>query len=272
MLWLLRLIGAMLGRTAFYAGVRTAVTLDNLRHGYPNLTERARRRIAARSYSALGQIFFEFAHLRYASAREIKDGLTINNLDDVRHLIGDPNGAILLSAHLGNWEWLALGVGLQVKSLNVITKAQRSSVTERFLLAMRTRFGNRMIDAGDVRRIYRVLRSGELVAILGDQGADPDSVRVKFFGRTVPTFEGAARLALRTRAPILFLQVLKRTDQGYLCTFHHVPYDDLRDASDDNVRILTERHTAMLEQIIREKPELWLWQHRRWKNATEQSN
>jgi KDO2-lipid IV(A) lauroyltransferase len=104
-----------------------------------------------------------------------------------------------------------------------------------------------------------------LLAVLGDQAAPAEDVRVPFFGTAVPTLEGTARLALATRAPILFLQPLERTRHGYRCRFHSVPFEDLADASPANVRELTARHTAVLEAAIRECPELWLWQHKRWK-------
>jgi KDO2-lipid IV(A) lauroyltransferase len=190
---------------------------------------------------------------------------------EIKSYLSGPSGAILLSGHIGNWEWLALGCGLRLDMpLDVIIKNQRSRFAERFLIRMRSRFGNRMLDAGNVLAIFRALRNRELLAILGDQAAPVEDVRVPFFGVEVPTLEGTARLALATRAPILFLQPFERTSQGYRCRFHNVPFDDLPDASPDNVRELTARHVAMLEQAIRECPEFWLWQHKRWKHANDQ--
>ena len=270
MLLLLRAFGSVLSCAAYYLGIRREVTIVNLRHAYPDLDERQRRRIARRSFSNLGQVFFEFLFLRYASPARIRNGLKIDNLAQVSELMDGPNGSILLSGHLGNWEWLALGTGLQTQQpLDVIIKNQRSSFTERFLVRMRGRFGNRTIDAGDVRAIYRALSNWELLAVLSDQAAPAESICVPFFGREVPSFEGTARLALRTRAPILFLQPYRRTLCGYECRFHIVEYSDLVEASEPNVKELTARHTALLEACIREKPELWLWQHRRWKYAKE---
>ncbi|HET6400806.1 MAG TPA: lysophospholipid acyltransferase family protein [Candidatus Kapabacteria bacterium] len=270
MLSLFRCVGGLLGRLAFWAGIRSKVTLDNLARAFPELRSNKRRRMASNSYANLGTVFFEFLYLRFAGKDSIRNGLEITNLTDVLPVISNLRGAILLSGHLGNWEWLALGCALRIGSpLDVIIKNQRASKVEEFLVAMRTRFGNRMLDAGNVRAIFRALRSGEVLAILGDQAASAEDVRVPFFGVEVPAFEGVARLALATRAPILFLQPFARTRRGYRCRFTEVPFDDLADASAPNVRELTARHTRVLEQAIREKPELWLWQHRRWKHVTE---
>jgi KDO2-lipid IV(A) lauroyltransferase len=272
MLWLLRWAGGTLGRLAFWSGIRSSVTIENLARAYPQWQVSECRRVAAKSYASLGAVFFEFLFLRYASKRAIVRGLEITNLAEFLPLISGPNGAILLSGHLGNWEWLALGCGLQIgMPLNVIIKNQRSNRAERFLVRMRTRFGNRMLDAGNVRSIFRALRNRELLAILGDQAASPGDVRVPFFGRNTPTLEGTARLALASRAPILFLQPYERTPRGYRCRFYNIPFDDLADASPHNVWELTARHTAALERAIRERPELWLWQHKRWKHVDDSS-
>lgn len=268
MLWILRCCGGLLGRLAFRLGIRSRVTLDNLARAYPELSSRKRRSIAVKSYSNLGKVFFEFLFLRCAGAYAIRNGLEITNLEEALPAIFGPHGAILLSGHLGNWEWLALGCGLRIGTpLDVIIKNQRASMVERFLLRMRMRFGNRMLDAGNVRAIFRALRNREVLAILGDQAASAEDARVPFFGADVPTFEGTARLALATRAPILFLQPYERTRRGYRSRFIEVPFSDLLDASAPNMLELTARHTAMLERAIREKPELWLWQHRRWKHV-----
>ncbi len=244
--------------------------MQNLARAYPEWTAAQRRWIASKSYASLGMVFFEFLFLRFARKTSIKKGLEISNLEEFLPRLFSPNGAILLSGHLGNWEWLALGCALQIGGpLDVIIKNQRSRWAERFLIRMRSRFGNRMLDAGNVRAMFRALRGGELLAILGDQAASPEDVRVPFFGTNVPTFEGTARLALTTRSPIYFLQPFVRTHRGYRCRFHSVPIEDLVDASPENVRELTARHTTMLEQAIRENPELWLWQHKRWKHVAE---
>ena len=270
MLRSLRLFGSLLGRLAFRCGIRSHVTLENLERAFPEWNRAAARRMAARSYGNLGIVFFEFLYLRFASRRKVERGLEIENLEDVRTRIFGKNGSILLSGHIGNWEWLALGCALRIAApIEVIIKNQRSSVAERFLLRMRTRFGNRMLNAGNVRAIYRALRTGGRIAILGDQTASAEDVRVPFFGRLVPTFEGTARLALATRAPILFLQPYERTAYGYRARFIEVPFDELAEVSPDNIRELTARHTRVLEAAVREHPEFWLWQHRRWKHAKE---
>ncbi len=268
MLWSLRLLGSTFGKLAFLVGIRSKVTIENLSNAFPEWPASLVRSFAIKSYASLGMVFFEFLYLRFAARSSIERGLEIVNLSEFLPMINSGAGAILLSGHNANWEWLAIGCGLRLKTpLHVVIKNQTTPRVERFLIRMRTRCGNRMVDAGNVRGIFRVLRRGEMLAILGDQAGTSNDVRVPFFGRTVPTLEGTARLALATRAPILFLEPYERTSHGYRSRFHAVPFDDLPELHSDSVRELTARHTALLESVIREKPEFWLWQHKRWKHA-----
>jgi len=260
--------GALGGRIALALGVRKEVTEENLVAAYPNADAPSIQRIMRSAYSNLGRVFFEMFYLRYASRGAITSGLTVNNLPVIKRVVERNKGVILLSAHLGNWEWMALGVGAHLGiPLHIIVKNQRSNFSDRFLTALRTRFGNEVIPAGDGRQVFKALLEKKVVAMLGDQAAPANSVRVPFFGRLVPTFEGVARFALKTRCTIL-LGECSRTNIGtYEMTFHEIPFDDLSDASEENIRILTERHTQALEHIIRKEPGLWLWQHKRWKDA-----
>jgi Kdo2-lipid IVA lauroyltransferase/acyltransferase len=265
---ILATIGSALGKAANKVGIRTSVTKDNLRHAFPFLSASELDTLTSLSFGNLGAVFFEMLYLRYASRDAIASRLTITNQHEIGQVLSEGKGMILLSAHLANWEWMAIGTGLHLKQpLYVIVKNQRGGFAERFLTAMRTRFGNVMIPAGDVRASFRVLQEGKILAMLGDQAAPAESVKVDFFGRKVPTFEGVARFALRTKAPIYLAECVRKPNGAYEMTFHNVPFDDLGAATPENIEELTMRHTALLEQIIRKKPELWLWQHKRWKDA-----
>lgn len=262
-------VGAFGGELAFRLGVRRAITENNIQHAYPAETGPFVQRVAKNSFRNLGITFLEMLYLRYGNAARIKSSLTITNLEFVRAVLARDRGVILLSAHLANWEWMAVGTGLLLEQpLYVIVKNQKGNAAERFLTQMRTRFGNFAIPAGDGRSIFKFLKEGKIVAMLGDQAAPAASVRVPFFGREVPTFEGAARFALRTRSAILLAECLRNSDGTYKMTFHEVDFSDLMDGSEENVKELTRRHAALLESIIRNEPSLWLWQHRRWKDAT----
>ena len=258
----------MLAQIAYIIGIRKAVTINNLALAYPNLPSAEVGRIARKSFANLGKVFLEMVYLSFASKRAVNGGLKLLNPEVVLAGEAQGRGVILLSGHLANWEWMGLSMGLGLdRKLGIIVKNQKGNFSERFLNTMRARFGNRIINAGDVRAVFQALQNNEMVAMLGDQAAPDNSVRVPFFGREVPTFEGAARFALRTRAALFVVECRRIPSGKYEIVFHPLDYSDLSGATEEEVETLTARHTAQLEAIIRARPDQWLWQHKRWKHV-----
>ncbi|MDP4231446.1 MAG: lysophospholipid acyltransferase family protein [Bacteroidota bacterium] len=259
-------LGILLAKTAYVLSIRKKVTLENLRNAYPDLSQREIETIAKKAFRNLGIVFAEMLYLRFAGRRAIASHTKVSNPELFDKALSQGNGLIVIAGHFANWEWLALGGALILKkNFAVVRKNIQTSFTERFLEKMRIRTGNTLVNSADIRKMYRILGSGGCIALLADQAAPGESTRVPFFGRDVPTFEGPARLALRTRAPILFAECLRAERGEYHISFQEIPFEDLQGDSPENIHELTLRHTKLLESIIRKHPDQWLWQHRRWK-------
>ena len=121
---------------------------------------------------------------------------------------------------------------------------------------------------GAVRRVLKTLAAGHGVAMLIDQHMhSPDAIWVQFFQRPAATTSTLAALALRTGAPVVpvFAVPLSRRpvpDDLRTCRSSRRQPDD-----PDAIREFTQRCTDVLEMYVRRQPELWLWMHRRWRDA-----
>lgn len=260
--------GSCIALVAYYCGIRKAVTLDNIGRAFPNEKLSYRKSIARASFLHLGRVFGEMFYLRFASRKNILEKVEIENPQLITNLLSKGKGVIAVSAHFSNWEWMAMGGAPKLGGgFYIVVKNIAGKFAERFLQAMRIRTGNILIASGDVRGMFKALKEGKLVALLSDQAAPMGSVRVPFWGIETPTFEGPARMALRTRAAMVFVICLPTKKGKYKLIFTEIPFNDLMDELDQSVKELTSRHAHILEQYIRQYPSLWLWQHRRWKNA-----
>lgn len=263
------LVGLGIGLAQFgrILGFRREVTLENIRRAYPNESNDFHKRLLSGSYANLGRVFAEMLYLRFASPKKIRNGLIFTNPEVFPNVVRTGQGVVIVSAHLANWEWMALAGPLYLNTIfSIVIKNNPVGVTERFLQRMRRKTGNVMINSADVRLMFRTLQDGGCVALLGDQAAPGGSAPVRFLGTDVSAFEGPARLALRTRSPLLFAKCV-REHGAYTLEFIEVPFEDLTEDTPQTVQALTQRHTALLDAAIREHPEQWVWQHRRWKNV-----
>jgi KDO2-lipid IV(A) lauroyltransferase len=133
---------------------------------------------------------------------------------------------------------------------------------------VRERTGNAVIyRQGAVRRVLKTLAAGQGVAMLIDQHMhSADAIWVDFFERPAATTSTLAALALRTGAPVVPVFALPIGRGRYRMIYEHAVEPPSTDAP-DAIREFTQRCTDVLEMYVRRHPELWLWMHRRWRDA-----
>ncbi len=177
-------------------------------------------------------------------------------------------GVLFFTGHFGYWEIHALAHALRFDPNSVLARPLDNPILDAMLEAIRTRTGNTVIQRrGAVRRILRTLASGRGVAILIDQHLhEADAVYVGFFQRPAATTSALAALALRTGAPVVPVFALPLPHGRYRLIYEHPVEPPLGDTP-DAIREYTQRCTDVLEMYVRRHPELWLWMHRRWRNA-----
>jgi KDO2-lipid IV(A) lauroyltransferase len=151
--------------------------------------------------------------------------------------------------------------------VDAVAKGMANPLFGADLAASRRRVGVRLVELSEApREALRSLRRGHVLGLIADQNAREQGVFVPFLGRDAATFRGPALFALRTGAPI-FLGIPLRepgVPARYRVTVERITAPATGDLEED-VRVLTAAHTAALERAVRQAPEQYFWQHRRWK-------
>ncbi len=263
-------VGASLGGIAYRViGRRRRLTLENLAHAYPAMTDRERARIAVAAFKNYGTTLVEMLWSAGQSAEKLKTTVTLGNPEVVNRYLDRPGGLILLSAHYGNWEFLPHGFRLQLgRPLTIIAQHQRNKRIDAMIDKARTRWGSRTIAMGiSSREAFRSLHEGAIVTLLADQSGPKEAVFIDFFGRPAATHRGAAAFSLKTDVPIIMVFLVRQEDGTYKAAFEEVDRTGIEGYTEENVIELTRRHTEVLEKHIRMHPDLWLWMHNRWKHT-----
>jgi KDO2-lipid IV(A) lauroyltransferase len=219
----------------------------------------------------MGASIFEMLWLPNFTLESLREFGKVENIDLLRTLKARGKGVVVVTAHIGAWEFVQQCYTAHTgETAHVIYKRQANTRIDSIIKGWRERFGSKAVAMEQApREIFRVLASGGFVGIVGDQSAPQESVRVSFFGREVPTFEGPAVFALRAGAPLAVGFSVRHPDGRHTVSFREIQTDDLRGASAENVKILTQRHVRATEEVIRQHPEQWMWMHKRWKHAPD---
>lgn len=248
--------------------VRKPVVIENLANAFPGYTEKKIRNIAYQCYRSFILAVMEILILKRFTREEIEKQVNVDNPELISEKYSEGKGVILLSAHLGNWEYVAASVSAQLNiPFHVIVKSQRNPYVNEWMNKVRTKWTNKVIPLGiSVRQIYQELKKGNIVAMVADQRGPAEGIKLKFFGKMTSVFTGPAVLALKTGAPIIYGIAVRQPDFTYRTTLREISTDNLPESFDEKVKEITGRHIRYLEEVIRSCPEQWLWMHKRWKH------
>jgi len=261
--------GSILGLT-FYALDRAhrRVALTNLEQCFPNRPAAERRAIARATFAHFGRVLLRLLTFSALSPDEMVARAEYEGDERVRLAYAKGKGVLFFTGHFGFWECQALAHGVALRPIGVLARTLDNPRLNQLLERMRTATGNHVIyRQGAVRRVLKTLAAGEGVALLIDQHMhSPDAIWVNFFRRPAATTSTLAALALRTGAAVIpvFAEPLPGGRYRFI---YESPVEPPPEHGPDAIREFTQRCTDVLEMHVRRKPELWLWMHRRWRDA-----
>jgi KDO2-lipid IV(A) lauroyltransferase len=261
--------GSLLGR-AFHTfdGPHRRLAVRNLRAAFHLRSEGECRGIAREMFSHFGRLLMVLLKFSTMSRERMLAHVEFEGTDRVVSAHGQGKGVLLFTGHFGFWEINALVHALQISPMAVLARPLDNPLLHRLLESVRTSTGNAVIyRRGAIRRVLRALEANTAVAVLIDQHMQSaDAIYVDFFNRPAATTSALAALALRTGAPVVPVFALPLPGGRFRMVYEH-PVDPPREDHPEAVREFTQRCTDVLEMYVRRYPELWLWMHRRWRDA-----
>lgn len=246
---------------------RRETTLQNIIQAYPTSSREWTQSIANESYLNFATCYVELFATRYLSRQQQSAMFSVPAENEISSHVQQGRGAIILSAHIGNWE-LAVPVTAELLSFSAISiaKTQRNKSINEYINTCRSSDRVRVVPMDTAAKdIVKTLSSGGFVCMMLDQAADPHKdVFVDFFGRPAVTFEAPATLALRFHADIIAAFAIRISAGKYQVHTVRIDTSDIDD-TEQGRRELVQRCTSVIEDKIREFPGQWSWQHKRWK-------
>lgn len=261
-------IGAFIGGLGYSPfRIRADRVERAIRAAFPEFSEARVREVALESYRGLGRVTIESIVLsRDGTAAVLGAFSGVDGWERLEAALARKQGVVLVSGHIGSWELCAAYMAARGVPVDAIAMHMANPLSDGFFKRTRERLGVRVLfDDEAVRAIPRALKEGRAVGFLSDQGAKGlASTFVDFFGRPAKTPRGAAVFAIRSQLPMLFVAAIRQPDLRYRFVVEPVPLADSGDRErdvDDTVR----NYTAVIENAVRQHPEQYFWQHRRWR-------
>lgn len=249
---------------------RRAVVTRNLRNSFPEKSEGQIAAIRRRFYRTLAEVMIDTVNLAGMTPAKARRVLRIRNLEEHRREVQGRDWIAML-AHFGCWEYCSFWGRYEPSQLVVgVYHPLRSPVMEAIYRRLRNSEYSTTVAMKEAMRFY--LRNRErgiggkhlALGLIADQNPPrrPDSRWFRFLNQDTIFFDGGEKLALRCRLPVYFVHVERLRRGCYEMSFERI-YDGSEPVAEYEI---TERYVRRLEEMIRLRPELWMWSHKRWKH------
>jgi KDO2-lipid IV(A) lauroyltransferase len=262
-------IGRQLGRFAYFIDFEHRhVAIKNLERAFGGeKSGNEIRGIALRNFENLGMNLVEFLRLPRLSKEKLMEKVETEGRSHVEAALKRGKGIIFLLGHIGNWELLGCMPRILGNDFMALARPlEKNRWLDRFIGEVRSSSGLQVLSSKRAaRQVVSALRRNKMVGILIDQREKRgEGIGVEFFGQNASTTPASAFFAMKTGAAVIPAYAI-RLEGGRHRIVAELPVEliETGDKAED-IRINTQRHTAVLESIIRRIPDQWFWIHRRW--------
>jgi len=240
--------------------------LHNLHRAMPELGVDGARRVARGMWDNLGRTMAELAHL--AEFRDI-DGpasrIQVAGMEHAERAFESGRAVLAFSGHIGNWELLPLVTPDRRRPMAVVHRRANNPLVEELLITARGASAAERVAKGHqgARRLLALIKDHAAIGLLVDQKLN-EGIAVPFFGRPAMTTPAPAQFALHYRLALLPMRCERLGGARFRISFGPpLAHPDSGDREAD-IEAVTAEINRVLESWIRERPEQWLWLHRRW--------
>jgi KDO2-lipid IV(A) lauroyltransferase len=268
--WFLYLIADLLFVILYYiTGYRRKVVEENLRNSFPEKTESERKAIEKKYFKYMADLMIETIKSVSMSRKSVEKRMMCTNPELLEHYFGRGRSIIAAAGHYANWEMACLSFGfLTSRRRMIVYKPQSNEVFTDFFNRTRSRFGATMISMRQTLRKMIEFKNEQTITVLAsDQTPTREDAKyfIEFLNQPTAVFLGVEKLTKVVNSVVIFYRIDLVKRGHYTYTF--VPL--VEEPEKTKPYEITEIHVRYLEQLIREKPEYWLWSHRRWKIKPE---
>ena len=173
--------------------------------------------------------------------------------------------AILVGAHMGNWEFLLRVGDLAGRRAGYVFRPINNWILNKIQIKRNEDANADFYRKGRLAAIGMAgkLKAGEVVGLTGDQLLR-EGIMVPFFGIETPTPQAAAIMSLKWNIPIYMVRIERLNGIRFKMTIEDKLKAPKNQSKDKAVYEITKLISSRIEKWIINKPEQWLWAHRRW--------
>ncbi len=250
----------------YFVGYRKKIITENLKNSFPEKSEEDIAEIRKKFYLNFSDYLAETVKSFTMSKTETRVRMQHINQHLFHEAKAEGKNIILLAGHVFNWEWMnALATIIPQMNCHPVYRKVNSDFWEKQMKKVRSKFGNHALEANEViLNIFRNKNDGNSVYLfVADQTPHSSHVNygLEFLNQKTPAFIGYDKLATRMDLVFIYSEMKKVKRGHYQINYHKIEPEGEKFVTNEVVK----RFHQLLENTIRNRPDNYLWSHRKWK-------
>ena len=225
-----------------------------------NITDVEKKRIIKNMWENYGMTFIEYIFLDYF--KNNNSHVTIEGGKELKELLIKGKPVIFVSGHFANFELMSMEISKMNIKLATIYRPLNNYFLNPFMEYLRKKYiCANQIKKGikGVKESISFLKSGYSIALMIDQRVS-EGEKIDFFNKSALTTTLPAQLAKKFNIPIVPVFINREEDDFKIKFFSAIKFSDKHNKFE-----ISENLNKILEQMISNNPNQWIWTHNRWK-------
>ena len=238
---------------------RRLLAIDNIKNAFPEKNKKEVERIAKESYKTMGKMIMTSIFLEEIT----KDGNTIVENEELMRQACENNekAVLIVSLHLGGFE--AGSKMRDIRKFYAVFRNQKNKKINDLMTKWREKGGLNSLPLHDSDALREAINEESIIALASDHyGKD---VNVTFFGRETTGVAGPVLLSIKHKIPIVLAYAVFDGDVIRVKNKKIIEIEK-QEKLKETMRFNMQKIYHEFEEIIREYPEQYMWQHKRWRN------
>jgi len=266
--WKLYLLSDFMYFILFHVfGYRKKVVFSNLQKAFPSKPEAELKKLCKKFYRHLSDITLESIKGMSISEKTLKKRYVVKNFEVANKYFEQGKSVLCLTSHYGNWEYGILATDQAIMHQAIaLYLPLTNKYSENYGVKRRKRFGMKMVAVQETKSIFNPPPPSPVAIIMAADQSPSNLERAiwtNFLGIETACIHGPEGYAKKTGMPVLYMKISKPKRGYYTLEFEELIKNPHICEPNEITKIYFER----LERDILDKPEYWLWSHRRWKHV-----
>ena len=235
----------------------------NIRRALPHISQENLNEIVKLMWNNYGRVFAEYIFIKDFRNGKYSSNIKIEGQDILEKIKQTEQQVIFVSGHLSNFELMAMHLektGIKLSAIyrplnNIFLNPLMEKIRKKYICKHQIKKG-----IGGMKKLMSLKKENFSTALMIDQRVS-EGVFSNFFNQKALTTTIPAQLIKKFKIPVVPIHIQRNNGPNFKITIQK----PIIFSEENSIQNITDKLNYVLENLIKIKPEQWIWSHNRWK-------